>query len=762
MERKRGDDIALGYSESSTAMKPAIAYTGRLAADPLDTMQPETVLFQGGGAQTGQNRWGDYSSMSVDPSDGCTFWYTNQYIPVDGNYNWQTQVGAFSFPSCVRRSDSDFSASLFPASATVAAPGSVATTVSTGRTAGAAQTVTLSTAGLPAGVSGSFSPNVVTAGPGPGSSSALTLTVGPGTSPGTYPITVDAAGSSTSHVATFTLTVPDAALSNGGFETGALTGWRTLVGSAAVNAGAARSGGYGAVLGASVPTNGDSSIAQSFTLTEPATLSFWYQLSCPDTVTYDWATVTLQDDTAGTPATLLPRTCVTSSPWTQVTTALGPSSVGHAFTLVLTSHDDDYTGDATFTKFDDVALVPSSTPDFSVSASPPSQTVVAGDGTSYSVATSTVGGFSGSIDLSVGGLPSGATGAFAQAGIAGAGTSSLSVTTTAATPPGSYPVTITGTSGAASHSASVTLVVNPAPDFSVSASPPSQTVVAGDATSYPVTTSAVGGFNGSIDLSVSGLPSGASGAFAPANVLSADTSSLSVTTTAATPAGSYPVTITGTSGALSHTASVTLVVNPAPDFSVSASPPSQTVVAGAGTSYPVATSTVGGFSGSIDLSVTGLPSGAGGVFAQAGIAGAGTSSLSVTTGAATPPGSYPLTITGTSGTLTRSASVTLVVNPAGPGFTLSISPSTQSARRGTSVSYNVTVTPTGGFTGTVRLKLSVAPSGPSGSFHPIYLKGGTSKLTVNARRTLGTFTLTVTGTSNGITRSSPIRLSVTS
>ena len=69
---------------------------------------------------------------------------------------------------------------------------------------------------------------------------------------------------------------------------------------AAVDPSGARSGGYGAVLGSAAPTNGDSSIAQSFVLAQPATLSFWYQLTCPDTVTYDWATVTLQDNTAGT------------------------------------------------------------------------------------------------------------------------------------------------------------------------------------------------------------------------------------------------------------------------------------------------------------------------------------------------------------------------------------------------------------------------------------------------------------------------------
>jgi hypothetical protein len=95
-------DIALGYSISSASRHPGIDYTGRLVGDPLGTMtQGESVLYTGNGSQTGGlSRWGDYSSMSIDPSDDCTFWYTNEYIPANGSFNWQTQIGSFKFPSC--------------------------------------------------------------------------------------------------------------------------------------------------------------------------------------------------------------------------------------------------------------------------------------------------------------------------------------------------------------------------------------------------------------------------------------------------------------------------------------------------------------------------------------------------------------------------------------------------------------------------------------------------------------------------------------
>jgi hypothetical protein len=93
-------NMAVGYSVSSETMYPAIRYAGRLAGEVPGTLpQNETVLIQGGGSQTGINRWGDYSAMTVDPDDDCTFWYTTEYYLTSGN-NWQTRIGSFKYPSC--------------------------------------------------------------------------------------------------------------------------------------------------------------------------------------------------------------------------------------------------------------------------------------------------------------------------------------------------------------------------------------------------------------------------------------------------------------------------------------------------------------------------------------------------------------------------------------------------------------------------------------------------------------------------------------
>jgi hypothetical protein len=90
-------NLALGFSASSSAIKPQLRYAGRLATDPLNVLgQGEAHLFDGTGSQSGtSNRWGDYSSLTVDPVDDSTFWYTNEYYSVNGSFNWRTRIGSF-------------------------------------------------------------------------------------------------------------------------------------------------------------------------------------------------------------------------------------------------------------------------------------------------------------------------------------------------------------------------------------------------------------------------------------------------------------------------------------------------------------------------------------------------------------------------------------------------------------------------------------------------------------------------------------------
>jgi hypothetical protein len=94
-------NIALGFSASSGSIFPQIRYAGRLATDPLNTLSGEQHLFDGTGSQTGtSSRWGDYSDITVDPVDDCTFYYTNEFYVTTTSFNWRTQIGYFRFSQC--------------------------------------------------------------------------------------------------------------------------------------------------------------------------------------------------------------------------------------------------------------------------------------------------------------------------------------------------------------------------------------------------------------------------------------------------------------------------------------------------------------------------------------------------------------------------------------------------------------------------------------------------------------------------------------
>jgi hypothetical protein len=198
-----------------------------------------------------------------------------------------------------------------------------------------------------------------------------------------------------------------------------------------------------------------------------------------------------------------------------------------------------------------------SVPDFSLSASPASQTVAPGGAANYTVTINAVGGFTGQVTFNLSGLPSGGGASFNPN--PATTTSTLSVTTAATTPPGNYTLTITGFNGALTHTTTVSLSVV-LPDFTLAATPGSQSVIRGNGTSYGITVNGIGGFAGPVTLSVSGLPSGAGSSFNPNPT--ATTSTLSVTTSSSTPLGTYTLTITGVSGALTHNVAVSLTVSP--------------------------------------------------------------------------------------------------------------------------------------------------------------------------------------------------------
>ncbi len=226
-------------------------------------------------------------------------------------------------------------------------------------------------------------------------------------------------------------------------------------------------------------------------------------------------------------------------------------------------------------------------------------------------------------------------------------------------PPGYYMLFLLNSSGVPSVATFVQMVpVVAQPDFSVAATPSSRTIPPGTGTSYSASVTPSNGFSGNVTFSVSGLPSGATATFSPSSVTGSGSSTLSVNTSSSTPAGSYTLTISATSGSLTHTAQVTLVVA---DFSISASPSSQTVNRGSKTTFTVSVTAMGPFSAAVSFTVSGLPTRTSSSFSPTSIAGSGNTTLTISTKPRTATGTYPLTIKATGGGLTHSTTVNLVI-----------------------------------------------------------------------------------------------------
>jgi len=555
-------DVALGFSISSSSTHPGMHVTGRLASDTsLGVMtQGETSIVEGPGSQTGGlERWGDYTSLAVDPSDDCTFWYTDEYIPANGSFNWHTRIGSFKLGSCGVSTGPDFSISANPSSLTVGQGASSTSTISTAVTNGSAQSVSLSASGLPSGASASFSPASVTA----GASSTMTVNVGSSAPAGSYTITVTGTGTSVTHttIVSLTVTAPvPTSVVNGGFEAGSLSGWTTGGVYTPRVVSTAHSGSYSAQVGSTGAVTGDSTLSQTIQIPTGTTrLSFWYQPHCPDTITYDQIQMQIRSLSGATLANVL-NVCSNTGAWTNVTFDTS-SFAGQTVVLFFNDHDDGYPTDPTYFLLDDVSLgtYTPPPPDFSISASPSSLTVAPGASGSSTISTAVTSGPAQTVSLSASGLPAGASASFNPASVTAGGSSSMTVTAGTGTAPGTYTITVTGTGTSATHATTVTLTVPaPAPTFTLSATPSSQTVSRGRSTTYTVTVTPANGFSSSVNLSVSGLPGHTHGSFSPNPATSSST--LTVTTQSNASRGTFTLTIKGNGGGVSGTTTVTLVV----------------------------------------------------------------------------------------------------------------------------------------------------------------------------------------------------------
>jgi subtilase family serine protease len=255
-------------------------------------------------------------------------------------------------------------------------------------------------------------------------------------------------------------------------------------------------------------------------------------------------------------------TSITGAGTSTMTMTVASSTTAGTYPITVTGTSGSITETTTVS----LTVTNPAVPAFTISASPTSVSVVEGSNGTSTVATAVSGGFNSAIALSASGQPTGVTVSFNPASIAapGSGTSTMTMTVASSAAPGTYPITITGTGGGLTQTTTVSLTVT-APSsgaFTISVSPASGYLDQGQSGYAVVTTKVSGGFDSAITLSATGVPTGVTYSFSPASIGApgSGTSDFNLTVSSTAPTGTYPITITGTGGGITHTTTLTFTV----------------------------------------------------------------------------------------------------------------------------------------------------------------------------------------------------------
>ena len=509
----------------------------------------------------------------------------------------------------------------YPPIASTTSPGfsisSSATTIMQGTTATSSVTVSafngfnsavaLTISGLPAGVTASFSPASVTGSAG----STLTFTATSTATVGAATVTITGTSGSTVETSTMTLTVT------------AEPNFTITVSPTTL----------------SLPPNTNPTVTLTVTFVGGLTGSVSLSASnLPSGVQANFS-----------PSSLNASGAVTVNFTSQTSTPAGTTNI------LLTGTDGSIVHSATL-----ALTIPGS--GFTLASSASTVAITQGKTATDTITVTDVGSFTGSVTLVASNLPGGVTGVWGTNPTTGSSVLTLTATSTATT--GAFTVTITGTSGSTTATTTFTLDVNSATGFTLAASPATLSVTQGKTATDTITVTDVGGFTGSVTLTATGLPSGVTVAYGTNPTTSTSVLTFTATSTATT-GGPVTVTITGTSGSTTATTSIALTVNPSSGFTLAPSASTLSVTQGKTATDTITVTDVGGFTGSVTLAATGLPSGV--TVAYGTNPTTSTSVLTFTATSTATVGTATVTITGTSGSTTAKTTIALTVSSGSSG-----------------------------------------------------------------------------------------------
>jgi uncharacterized membrane protein len=492
-------------------------------------------------------------------------------------------------------------------------------------------------------------------------------------------------------------------------------------------------------------------------------------------------------------STSAPPLCVSCPSWTVTPTQVVLSSGGTAnatliFFTVPGSPPNTYTVTVTgasggVSHSVNVAFtIVSSKPDFSIFANPTTVILPSGGQGNSTITLTSLNSFNGTVSLQTSPSPLcptpfctvwSITPSSVNLSPGGTAFATLEIIGGAAGTSGN--ITVTGTSGSLTHSVNVVFMIfqsQPPPDFSLSAVPGNLTITQGSSATSTITVTSLNGFNGTVTLTDAVSSSQIVATLSQTIVSLSSGGSVSVTLTVSastsTSPGSYSVTVTGASGTIAHQVQVGVTVNgqSSANFSISANPSSLTILRGSSGTSTLTITSLNGFAGTVSMFSTASPSGLfmsqnpANVTLQSG--GSANSILTVFTTNGTGLGTYQVTVTGFSGNLSRSVTLSVNVVTSQQSFTLSINPLHLNIVQGSAGTTTVTVGSVNGFSGTVTLTAVSNSPNLSTSISPTTIAGnGTATVTVVGSAN-GNYTVTVTGNCCNMTRSATFSVTVTS
>jgi len=412
----------------------------------------------------------------------------------------------------------------------------------------------------------------------------------------------------------------------------------------------------------------DPSSGGTITPSAPATTAFAPVLGALTTTT----TGGVAPSIANVAPTVNPNTGVTTGQFTE-------------WALAASSHPHDVAVDASGnvwileSSINKVARLTISTPDFSLNASPGTLSIPQGGSATVTITGTSVLGYSGPVTLSItGSVPPDVTfSSFNPNPITipsgGSTSATLTVNVASGASTGSSPITVSGTGGA-THTTTFTLTITSGADFSLSLSSSSLSVSSGGSVTDIVTVTSIGPFNSLVDLTAESLPSGVHVGFSPSSVTppagGTITSTATISVDAGTPASTPTITITGTSGSLMHSQTLALTITLTPDFTLNADPASMTILQGTSGTSTITVGSTNAFSSVVTLTYSWI----GTAPSEVSISLPGpitppsgstaTSTLTVSAGSTSSTGSFTLSVTGASGSLTHSVNVGITINVA--------------------------------------------------------------------------------------------------